>query len=151
MYPLKSDLKCRERCSESIASRKGITFWNCSGIIINRPKRRYNPKRQRTKTTLSTNAYIQLAVWRNGGSNPAEKEVRNWTFVPRMNICGSRHRAKPLWRCRQAGVTCVVENDVWTRTTQKMRKKFLNKKKIYIFAGWFYYIDLFYGSNSFRT
>ena len=40
----------------------------------------------------------QLAVWRNGGTNPAEKAVRNWTFVARINGSVSRRCAKPLGR-----------------------------------------------------
>ena len=37
----------------------------------------------------------QRAVWRNGGSNPADSSVRNCKAVPRRNISGSRHFAKP--------------------------------------------------------
>ena len=44
---------------------------------------------------------IQHAVWRNGGSNPAETAVQICKGVPRSNSSGSRHLAKPLGRCMQ--------------------------------------------------
>ena len=43
------------------------------------------------------------AVWRNGGSNPAETAVQIWKFVSRRKFSGSRHCAKPLGRCTQVG------------------------------------------------
>jgi hypothetical protein len=50
---------------------------------------------------MEKDASTQLAVWRNGGSTPAETAVRKWNFVPRMNICGSRHCPKPPGRYLQ--------------------------------------------------
>jgi hypothetical protein len=41
------------------------------------------------------------AVWRNGGSSPAESAVRIWKFVSRRKFSVSRHYAKPLGRCGQ--------------------------------------------------
>ena len=41
------------------------------------------------------------AVWRNGGSSPAETAVQIWKFVPRRKFSGSRHYAKPLGRYLQ--------------------------------------------------
>jgi len=41
---------------------------------------------------------LQLAVWQDGGSSPANNFVGIYTLLPRRNICGSRHLAKPLGR-----------------------------------------------------
>jgi hypothetical protein len=38
----------------------------------------------------------QHAVWRNGGSNSAENDVRTRTEVTRRTFSGSRRCAKPL-------------------------------------------------------
>ena len=38
---------------------------------------KHKPKNKTDKTTSRKNASVQQAVWRNGGSNPAEKAVRN--------------------------------------------------------------------------
>ena len=38
------------------------------------------------------------AIWRNGGSSPAETTVQICNFVPRRKCSGSRHYAKPLGR-----------------------------------------------------
>jgi len=39
---------------------------------------------------------MQRAVWRNGGSNSAESDVRTWTEVARRTCSESRRFAKPL-------------------------------------------------------
>jgi len=53
--------------------------------------------------------FSQRAVWRNGGSSPAEKAVQIWNIVSRRKFSGSRHYAKPLGRCTQAGRQCVTK------------------------------------------
>jgi hypothetical protein len=40
--------------------------------------------------------FSQRAVWRNGGSNPAESDVRTRTAVARRTFSVSRRFAKPL-------------------------------------------------------
>ena len=51
------------------------------------------------------NASTQRAVWRNGGSNPAEIDVRTRTEVARRTFSESHRCAKPPPRCRQAART----------------------------------------------
>ena len=46
-------------------------------------------------------ASSQRAVWRNGGSNPAENDVRTRTEIFRLTCSESRRCAKPPGRCRQ--------------------------------------------------
>jgi len=52
-------------------------------------------------------ACLQRAVLRDGGSNPADNFVRNWTLLPRSKCSVSRHLAKPLGRYLQAGRKCI--------------------------------------------
>jgi len=56
-------------------------------------------------------ASVQRAVWRNGGSSPAETAVRIWKFVPRRKFSGSRHYAKPLGRCVQPRAKVAIKFD----------------------------------------
>ena len=57
----------------------------------------------------------QRAVWRNGGSNPAESDVRTRTAVARRTCSVSRRFAKPPSRWVQAGER-AVDKAVKTRT-----------------------------------
>ena len=57
---------------------------------------------KRTFKHRETETILQRAVWRNGGSNPAENDVRTRTEVARRTFSVSRHLAKPLSRCVQA-------------------------------------------------
>ena len=65
----------------------------------------------------------QRAVWRNGGSNSAEIDVRTRTEVARRTLSVSRRYVKPpVVVCNRGGhVRC--ENDVRTRTKRTSTKK----------------------------
>jgi hypothetical protein len=80
----------------------------------------------------------QLAVWRNGGSSPAESFVGNWTFVARMKGSGSRRTDTPqVARCSRSDES-VVEKE-WCRLkiiskSGKNRNFICYSLKSYIFA-----------------
>jgi len=63
---------------------------------------------KRTFKHRETETILQRAVWRNGGSNPAENDVRTRTEVARRTCSESRRCAKPPSRWLQ-GVESVVE------------------------------------------
>jgi len=45
--------------------------------------------RRNKENILDKMPNAQLTVWRNGGSNPAEKAVQFWEFVPRRKRSGA--------------------------------------------------------------
>ena len=85
-------------------------------------------------------ASSQRAVWRNGGSNPAENDVRTRTEIVRLTCSESRRCAKPPGRCVQAGTralqkaTCELERElqrkrkVWQDTREALRAGKINKQ-----------------------
>jgi len=83
------------------------------------------------KIIWSKRAIAQRAVWRNGGSTPAETAVRIWKFVPRRKCSGSRHYAKPLGRCMQFGDSAALKQK---KTEMKIRFVKIMRQLITIFV-----------------
>ena len=53
--------------------------------------------------------FSQRAVWRNGGSNPAESDMRTRTVVARLTCSVSRRCAKPPGRYVLSGDSAVLK------------------------------------------